>query len=477
MPCAAPCNRLPCDKRCRNILSCGHQCPSLCGEHCPQGYCQDCGDREDDRVDLLEFRPYKYIELDESPIVVLGCGHFFTAESLDGLTRLGELYTADSDGQYTGLAEPEVIVPVPKCPDCKRPIRQFATQRYNRVVNTGVMDETSKKLLVKGQREIQNLDECIHDAKRTLGATLDRERRYPIPRLPTPLAEAETSQRTRLMHRYEALEKLEIRAIKLRRSMDVEQQPCKKLFDAILEAKTRECPSPYTSDTTIHTLPKAAPERRLIFAASLAELRVRSIKMQDQILMHAKASVGVIKGSQLLKTAQSLLRECELLFDETSEHKLPKYTVISALIHAAISSTLQRDKLLQSERERSCIETSKALLERSKPLCEAQFEGAALLAVKVDVALRRLGSERYEEVTKDEMKSIKLAMISGPGGISTHSGHWYKCQNGHAVSKSTIKTEVVSNRFCGARLTFDLPVCHRRVWDAHGRGALSRMWI
>ncbi|KAK0703055.1 hypothetical protein B0T26DRAFT_489421 [Lasiosphaeria miniovina] len=25
-------------------------------------------------------------------------------------------------------------------------------------------------------------------------------------------------------------------------------------------------------------------------------------------------------------------------------------------------------------------------------------------------------------------------MVSGPRDISTHSGHWYKCQNGHVVS-------------------------------------------
>jgi hypothetical protein len=39
--CAAPCTRLPCNKRCSKSLSCGHQCPGLCGEDCPpQNYCQ-----------------------------------------------------------------------------------------------------------------------------------------------------------------------------------------------------------------------------------------------------------------------------------------------------------------------------------------------------------------------------------------------------------------------------------------------------
>lgn len=41
---------------------------------------------------------------------------------------------------------------------------------------------------------------------------------------------------------------------------------------------------------------------------------------------------------------------------------------------------------------------------------------------------------RYEEVTPDELAAIKTAMVSGSGGIATHSGHWYNCRNGHPVS-------------------------------------------
>ena len=40
---------------------------------------------------------------------------------------------------------------------------------------------------------------------------------------------------------------------------------------------------------------------------------------------------------------------------------------------------------------------------------------------------------RYEEVTPEELAAIKTAMVSGPGGIATHSGHWYNCENGHPV--------------------------------------------
>jgi hypothetical protein len=45
LPCGAPCQRLPCNARCQQVLACGHHCPGLCGEPCPgRGFCihPDC---------------------------------------------------------------------------------------------------------------------------------------------------------------------------------------------------------------------------------------------------------------------------------------------------------------------------------------------------------------------------------------------------------------------------------------------------
>lgn len=38
----------------------------------------------DAQVDMIEFKDYGDIDLDENPMVTLDCGHFFTAETLDG---------------------------------------------------------------------------------------------------------------------------------------------------------------------------------------------------------------------------------------------------------------------------------------------------------------------------------------------------------------------------------------------------------
>jgi hypothetical protein len=36
------------------------------------------------QVDMIEFKDYGEIDLEETPVVSLDCGHFFTAETLDG---------------------------------------------------------------------------------------------------------------------------------------------------------------------------------------------------------------------------------------------------------------------------------------------------------------------------------------------------------------------------------------------------------
>ncbi|KAJ5186321.1 hypothetical protein N7449_011085 [Penicillium cf. viridicatum] len=59
---------------------------------------------------------------------------------------------------------------------------------------------------------------------------------------------------------------------------------------------------------------------------------------------------------------------------------------------------------------------------------------------------------RYETVTLEELQSIKTAMVSGRGGIATHSGHWYNCVNGHpfAIGECGMPMEQARCPECGA---------------------------
>jgi hypothetical protein len=95
---------------------------------------------------------YGEIMLDESPIMVLGCCHFFMAETLDGLVAMLEVYESNTDGEFAGLkgVSAKLTHSIPRCLDCNCLIRQFVTLCYNRIVNKAVIDEMSKHFLNSG---------------------------------------------------------------------------------------------------------------------------------------------------------------------------------------------------------------------------------------------------------------------------------------------------------------------------------------
>jgi len=477
MPCAAPCDRLPCDERCSKTLVCGHKCPGLWGERCAEEYCQACGSRANNRVDLLEFKSYKDIDLDETPIVVLGCGHFFTAESLDGLMKLGDMYSTDLAGRFCGLLYPSALLPVPCCPDCKRPIRQFATQRYNRAVNVAVLDETSRRFLCKGASELEALEQRIKAAENVLHETqvdtlVDTRR----PPLPSTLSWRNQMARNPLSERYKELKQLERQVSKFCEDMSIEQQPSKKLFDAILKAKSREPLVSRLTGLVLEGPPKLVAEKRVILEGQLARIRIQITILTDQLRLLAKSKGD--DASQLSQlpnpSAKTLLQVCEALVKESSVDSLPRLAVLSSLMYAKLAISLRSSYQARHEDARSiavAITMAQRLLDNAEKMCDSPFEGAEKLRKDVEGARQLLGREWYDPVTTEELVAIKAAMVGGPRGMASHSGHWYKCPNGHTVALSLADLMVAQTYTNG---TF--PVRHRRVRHADGAGSVPRMW-
>jgi hypothetical protein len=118
-------------------------------------------------------KSYGEIDVNETPVVVLGCGYFFTAESLDGILGISGIYEIDGYREFTGLKDTSRVLAqsIPCCPDYKYPVRQFVTQRYNRVINRAVIDEMSKRFLTTGRDEFQELEQRITELERSLRTT------------------------------------------------------------------------------------------------------------------------------------------------------------------------------------------------------------------------------------------------------------------------------------------------------------------
>ncbi|KAM5531281.1 hypothetical protein V8D89_015082 [Ganoderma adspersum] len=146
LPCGAICARLPCDKRCEQVLSCGHRCPSVCGEDCTIQTCLLCASDEmkSNVVDLVMQRTMADLDhesesLDELTITIPSCGHVFTVETLDGHCELDQYYRREGpDGKWLGLeAPPPGFRQPPTCPTCRSAI---TAPRYGRAFKRADLD-------------------------------------------------------------------------------------------------------------------------------------------------------------------------------------------------------------------------------------------------------------------------------------------------------------------------------------------------
>ncbi|KAL2074450.1 hypothetical protein VTL71DRAFT_8228 [Oculimacula yallundae] len=458
-------------KRCANLLTCGHQCPSICGETCPEEYCQLCSTKQDNRVDLLEMKSYNEIDLDETPIVVLGCGHFFTAETLDGMIGMSQVYDTDGYGEFTCLKDPssELSKAIPRCPDCNSAIRQHVTQRYKRIINRAVIDEMSKRFIVSGQEglqklklKIEELDQKLESSRAQILGLLDRASKHRTQAL-TPGAQAEMKKL--LLDNNMIAISATSDVTYFRRSTLDRNQPAKKLHDATVYAARQAATldGEMAGLTITPGIPKPARDRRITLGGFAADLKCRSIILSHLFTitqaLNSNAAGAVIKnvGGNPSQQYASFLQDCRTLIEDCKHASLPKLSVESTCYFGKVARALQ----MYSHASKSDIDKATpvvheaiALLETAKELCKQPFKDADVLSIAVDNILGLLGKEWYEEVTVAELAAIKQAMVSGSGGIATHSGHWYNCENGHpfAIGECGMPMEQARCIECGARI-------------------------
>ncbi|KAF0547348.1 P-loop containing nucleoside triphosphate hydrolase protein [Gigaspora margarita] len=171
LPCGVPCNRLPCDLRCEKRLYCGHQCFGLCGEKCPPSkYCAECttdNNVKDQVVDLIMRETFSEVDWTSERMVVLGCGHVYTAESLDHLMNMKEYYEMDKNNKWIRIKSITSQPSDPKsCPQCRTPIKGI--YRYGRAIKKQVLDIQNKKFLVKYDNQLKKLNKDIINATKRL---------------------------------------------------------------------------------------------------------------------------------------------------------------------------------------------------------------------------------------------------------------------------------------------------------------------
>lgn len=401
-------------------------------------------------MDLLEMKTFSEIDVNETPIVVLGCGHFFTAETLDGHMGMAGVYTQDVYGVYTGLQDVSAMLagPVPRCPDCQCPVRQYGTKRFNRVINRAVIDEMSKRFLTSGKDELRRLggevveleqyleksrNDVVHSIRQASAHTTGR----------ATLAKA--LEVTKILNeRYNLARKLEKDIQACGRKVADKNQPVQKLHEATLTAARRKPIEKLMTDLSVTDAISAVPrDRRVTLGARAMQIHAECIILTDSLSTalalnsEAAGSSFKVPGGPPEKLAKPFFKTCRTFIDECDVEKLPKLGVEARLYFARTARSYVsycRSTEINVTQASTYVKDAKALLEDAEELCKRPFENAEGLRRAVEESMKLLGKEWYEEVTVEELAAVKAAMVSGPRGINTHSGHWYNCANGHPVS-------------------------------------------
>jgi hypothetical protein len=415
----------------------------------------------DEVPDIIMMTRYADHDLNDSPICGLACGHFFTMETLDGLVGLKDVYELDNKtGRFVALIEnSRLAAAVPQCPACQRPIRQHVTQRYNRLINRAVIDEMAKRFIVSGQQELRSLE----DALVALGRELEKSRPSTIPTINIPLGKTDAAKhiveratKETIKHlgtRYIKITKLEKDIMSFQQRMATQHQPAHKLHNAIVHAVTNDSSlDSALADLTLKSAAKSAErdsDERIRFGGLVLQIKVQCLVIEDKFEVASSAKAKLHGETAALRypggapgaLSSPYLKTCKALFETCNDESLPKLAVEAALYYSRVARLVASSGLLKPEdmsKVQQYRETAKQLLKKAAKLCEQPFKDAEKLAQAVEHSERLLGKEFYTEVTKEEIEAIKEAMVSGARGIATHSGHWYKCVNGHPVSPHLI---------------------------------------
>jgi hypothetical protein len=435
------------------LLKCGHQCPSLCGEVCPSNYCQVCSGRGDEQVDLLLFEKYANIDLESSPIVVLACGHFFTADSLDGVVGMDEVYETDSSGNYIGLRDISSIQcqAVHRCPNCKRTIPQFSTQRYNRAINRATMDETAKLFLTDGNAKLQVLGEKVSELENAL--TKPREEiiglanAYRKDLRTCTFIQRNVNVAEAINHQRHGLRTLVAEIEAFQGCVSHKNQPTRKLHDATVKAiQSTQSLETHMRQLAISCTSSAPIYNQVVFGARAMHLLINSVILVDMFetaeglrkILGEDLNV-VIPGADLINATNDFFELCNAFIINCEEENFSKFGVEARLHYARAarfyySYVMPNGTLAAVWESQKRIRSALSLLNRAKELCHTGFRSADDLWKAVDDMQKLLDKKWYEPASVGELTSIQNAMVNGREGFAIRAGHWYNCQNGHPVT-------------------------------------------
>jgi len=482
LPCAVPCDLLPCSKRCPLTLSCGHECPSVCGEICPEPrYCQKCADKsvKDTMVDYIMGSAYAEIDLDDDPCIIPSYSHILTLESMDGHMDIAKYYTVSEDtgGENPIIGLKSSSVPfstseLKNCPMCRSPLRNI--NRYGRIVRRAWIDEATKKFIVWANAQFVPLASRMEQAEAKF--------REPVTEKPTPksplLRKAELSfaldrltlkqievigsrdQQIKIVlkacnsiARYKEISWLRNDIKRFLKEVDEAEQPISRIHDLVQDARKHR-----GVNTEIIDLPSVLQVHNRLLATVLL-LRCEYAILSDFVTHGCDMASGGNFGNVCLNLAPNR-KDCENLMQESRSRQQPAHEVEGLLYWARfVALERSRSASLSDADTTTLVDRARDRLHLARTICNTNPGQTAGMSEEVSAAEKMLrDSTFYAPVTTVEKAAVYAAMAQSFQG----TGHWYYCANGHPFTVGD----------CGMPMeTARCPQCGATVGGAHHQPA------
>ncbi|RPB18740.1 P-loop containing nucleoside triphosphate hydrolase protein [Terfezia boudieri ATCC MYA-4762] len=350
MPCSAPCDMLPCSKRCERILQCGHRCPSVCGEQCPDvRFCQKCAKPEilANVVDKVSMETYNNIELDTNPVIFLSCGHFFCMGTVDGLMQMGDVYEYDKENNIISQKPQKSWIKNIKhsqtrCPSCRGPLTDIF--RYNRVAKGVMVEVLTQRFLLTTHRAFLGLEKRLSDIEKELSNMKSLEAEVGKLYGPKPKEAAATdgsknpilSLIDRRHRRLMELSKATTRYITL---VTREEQPYVRIHALVADCirRNRITDSNYTVDDTSVVLRNRLLGQVLFLRTAWARL-YDFLEIHELTALKDKPAEKKRVGKNMLKSLEKLKAGCKQLEKDATTAHQPRQQVEAKLYHAKFVS-------------------------------------------------------------------------------------------------------------------------------------------
>ncbi|CAM1501438.1 Fc.00g034220.m01.CDS01 [Cosmosporella sp. VM-42] len=472
-PCAAPCDWVPCSLRCEKMLDCGHQCPSICGETCPESkYCQQCAcdDIKLICVDFLEMKEYHEVDLNEEPCIFPDCGHFLAVSSMDGQMEMAFHYELDENGLPRGIKRSSKPLSmddegIKVCATCRGPLRNIS--RYGRIVRRAMLDEATKKFiswsnteylalasgLIAEQEKLSSMGPTAiraRNAEATGNLTLPRSRQRQLEALKEHVA----------TKRYDDIIKFRRHVQSYAKKVRKDEQPFQLVGELVRHANVeRGTENEFNYDQSIIQVKGSLLASALVLKCDILILSDFSGLLDYQGSKLAKPDVK-LNLSGFLLDCESLIQLAHSTVhprEETQGHIF--YAQLCALSRSLASSTpLQASAIQAPEPSPSTTVEKPETLDELKELGLGHIKQARKLledndsinALKrdIDAVEETLNGGVYHPVTAEELREVYMASIGELSG----TGHWYRCQNGHpfTINRCGMAMEEATCPECGA---------------------------